>query len=112
MQASRVETDGIYEHARFQDTSRDLSGANHHSCKDSLCGGFPERSTMRGKYAAIADVTVQAAANANDNRIITRSIGICGLTARPSTCRTVGTAFGRKNRLSGSPIKICAAAHA
>jgi hypothetical protein len=56
-------------------------------------------------------VTVQAAAKANDSRIIVRSIGMCDFTTGPEVCRS-GTVFGRRNMLSGRPINMCAAAQA
>jgi hypothetical protein len=42
-------------------------------------GVAPNTSTMRGGCAAIADVTVQAAANTKDKRIIVRSIAMLWL---------------------------------
>ena len=66
---------------------------------------------MRGRWAAIAPVTVQAAANTKASRIMVRSIGMCGLTAFATAAFAPFTA-GSISRLIGSPIRICAAAQA
>src|SRR5260370_31418261 len=76
---------------------------------NTACAGVaPKASTIRGRCAAIAEVTVQAAANANDNSTIVRSIGVYALTTGPSaTCRVAARG---SDRLSGRPITVCATA--
>ncbi len=66
---------------------------------------------MRGKCAAIAPVTVHAAAKANASRIMVRSIGMCGLMAAAMAAFAPATG-GSINQLIGSPIRMCAAAQA
>ena len=66
---------------------------------------------MRGKCAAIAPVTVQAAAKVKASSIIGRSIGICGFTALATAALAPCTA-GSMKKLMGSPSRMCAAAQA
>ena len=71
----------------------------------------PAASMMRGRCAAIAPVTVHAAANTNASTIMVRSIGMCGLAAA-ATAVFGPLMAGSIKRLIGRPIKICAAAQA
>ncbi len=71
----------------------------------------PAASRIRGRCAAIAPVTLQAAAKANASRIIVRSIGMCGFVDAATAAFAPCTA-GSIKKLSGRPSKICAAAHA
>ena len=71
----------------------------------------PADSRMRGRCAAIAPVTLQAAAKANASRIMVRSSGMCGLTAAAMAAFAPATG-GSISQLIGSPIRMCAAAHA
>jgi hypothetical protein len=64
----------------------------------------PNASTIRGRCAAIADVTVHAAANANERRTIVRSNAICGFTRGPLD-ETIRSVRG-SSRLRGNPITI------
>ena len=61
--------------------------------------------------AAIAPVTLQAAANVKASRTMVRSIGICGLIAVAAETFASFTA-GSMKKLSGRPIRICARAQA
>jgi hypothetical protein len=99
-----------FKKARFHDPGADLGGANIMPANTAWVGVAPNASTMRGRWAAIAEVTVQAAAKANDNRTIVLSIGMYGLTVGPSA---VGRISARgSERLSGRPIAMWASAHA
>src|ERR1700737_1565188 len=71
----------------------------------------PAASRIRGRCAAIAPVTLQAAAKANAKRIMVRSIGMCGLTAAATVAFAPFTA-GSMKKFSGRPTRICAAAQA
>ena len=66
---------------------------------------------MRGKCAAIALVTVQAAAKAKASSTMVRSIGMCGFVALATAAFAPATG-GSISQLMGSPIRICAAAQA
>ena len=61
--------------------------------------------------AAIAPVTLQAAAKVKASSTMVRSIGIRGLTAAATAAFAPLTA-GSINKLIGRPIRICAAAQA
>ena len=82
MQASRVETSGWKRLRRLASKMRAATWAGPIIMPaNTACAGVaPNASTIRGRCAAMAEVTVQAAANANDSSTIVRSIGMCGLT--------------------------------
>src|SRR5437016_14053855 len=71
----------------------------------------PAASRMRGKCAAMAPVTLQAAAKANASRIMVRSIGMCGLTGVSAAALALLTG-GIMKKMVGSTISICEAAQA
>ena len=66
---------------------------------------------MRGRCAAIAQVTLQATANVKARSTIVRSIVISGLFGSSEVVAWFGVP-GRKMRFNGRPIKMCAAAQA
>ena len=70
------------EETRLEDARRDLRRTDQRAREYRLTAVAPAASMMRGKCAAMAPVTVQAAAKTNASRIMVRSIGMCGLTAR------------------------------
>ena len=67
----------------------------------------PAASRMRGRCAAIAPVTLQAAAKANASRTMVRSIGMCGFVDA-ATAALAPFTDGSMKKLSGRPIRICA----
>ena len=103
MQASREETIGLKRLSRLASITRapTWAGPIIMPANTARAGVAPKVSTIRGRCAAIAEVTLQAAAKANDSSTMVRSIGMWGFSTGPSV---MGAASARgSERLSRKP---------